>query len=81
MLADLTPYEGMLLFDWPPRGYTPQGPSLLGWIQREIEAGGEQDFWSGSHSIKEYRGYINLDSAVELVRELEPSYILYGASS
>lgn len=81
MLAELTPYEGMLLFDWQSRGYTPQGPSLLGWIQRESQAGGDHDYWSGSHAITEYRGYIDLDSAVELVRQLEPNYILYGASS
>lgn len=81
ILSNLTPYQSMLLFDWPPRSLTPQGPALLGWIQREVEAGGEQDFYSDSHSIAEYRGYIALDTAVELVRDLEPNYILYGESS
>lgn len=81
ILENLTPYQGMLLFNWPSRGFTPQEPSLLGWIQREIEAGADNDFWSGSHNIKEYRGYISLESAVELVDLLEPNYILYGDSS
>ena len=81
VLSKLTPYQGMLLFDWQPRGFIPSAPSLLGWIQREVVANAEQDFWAGSHNIANCQGYISLADAVKLVQELEPNYVLYGYSS